>query len=422
MFQGSRISTIKNVDFGKRPLGFDYTFSDCQSLKAIPSTVKFPKFTNCDHMFYQCGNLKSIQADMDFSLLGISGQSMQSAFYWCTVLEMDIDKVQLTINDTDNKINWYSTFSGCNKLSGTVDANKFWKKYDYDTFETLNTFSYCSKLSNYNQIPIQWGGINPGEYEFRLNFYGQTLEQPLSMWDNPNIWQNEDGYWPYDWCEIKFDKLQSNPGRLAIEGRPSEVDDEIYYTDWLVIPQNIENGTYRTQIKVYGMTYDEDNNQILSQPSIWVCNVVVNDKIYAMPQYFQSVDSWQVMTFNADGIPYGNDSFYSCLGSQAYGYCSFSTQNNAKTFIVSYEFSRPGKIKQILSLVCSGWGDQADTVPTIIFQDYQGNQIYRTTDFEVYDIQIPDDIPFNTGGYIKFELPPNWYWQIINLNLTVQLQ
>ena len=319
-------------------------------------------------------------------------------------------------------------FHGCYKLTGTVDPDKFWNKYDWQfaPWFRLDTFLNCISLNNYLEIPIPWGGIYPPNYEFTLNYFGDTKEQIMDIWMNANLFGDPvmGEYWPYDHCSIIFDRLQANPGNLSL---PQYYDEQygVYYRK-LVLPENIEDGTYRTEIVVQGYTWHpETGEQIKSGQNVWVCNVVVNTKVHSMPQYFDSLDSWNPMTFSGDGYPYGEQNLPGCLGQYGYGCATVSnTYASTMTVLINYSFPVPSRIKTIRNFNGYGYptdGDY-DKYVQIRFMDHMGNEFFSTDQTWLANETMPDDIEFTTGGTIYFDIPAKYYFELNQIDLIIETE
>lgn len=108
LFSSSRLSKINKLEFPNKKMNCYGLFDGCYGLTEIDSSVKFPKFTTGCSLFWSCSNLQKIQADLDFSEVGTD---MTHTFNQCNQLEMDIDKVQNSVNDPGNNIDWSNTFS-----------------------------------------------------------------------------------------------------------------------------------------------------------------------------------------------------------------------------------------------------------------------------------------------------------------------
>lgn len=338
----------------------------------------------------------------------------------CNKLVMNIDVVQNSIVDSKSTLRWSYTFYECHNLYGTVDANKFWKKYEYSEYDCKYTFTNCTNLTNYNEIPIQWGGIYLGQNDATLNYLGTTKKHVLSVNENMDLWGHD--YWPYGWCEVIFDNFVSNPGNLEIVLQPSQYDETIEQL-YLKVPDSTPNGTYKTEIQVVGKSINaKTGEQIYSKPSIWTLNIVVNDKIIQMPEMFESNTSWNVMQFDASEFP-GGEYLYECLGEYGWGYnCGTETEDTPATWIINYQFNKPSRIYSIPYIGFEWWNNtDAYQQPLIIFEDAEGNVIASTT-YSDQNLEITENLPYTSSGRIVFNIPAYTYFYLNQLMVQVEQQ
>lgn len=332
---------------------------------------------------------------------------------------MNLDTVQNSI-DSNSDLQWNYTFYGCYNLSGTVDADKFWNKYEIQEYESKYTFTSCTNLTNYNEIPIQWGGINLGQHNVTLKYLGSIKKHVLSVSDNPEIWDN--GYWPYSWCEISFESFVSNPGNLEMVLQPGIYDESIEQL-YLKVSDSTPNGTYKTEIQVVGKTTDPKTGELIySAPSIWTFDIVVNDKIFNMPEMFESNTSWNVMQFDASEFP-GGEYLYECLGEYGWGYsCGTETYMQDETWIINYTFEKPSRIYSIPYIGFEWWNNGEEyQQPLIRFEDAEGNEIASTT-YSMQNLEITENLPYTLSGRIVFNIPKYTYFYLNQLMIWVEQQ
>lgn len=333
---------------------------------------------------------------------------------------MNIDSVQNSVVDSKSNLSWSYTFYECHNLYGTVDANKFWKKYKYSEYDCKYTFTNCTDLTNYNEIPIQWGGIYLGQNKGTLTYIGTTKKQVLDVYENMDLWGS--GSWPYSWCEVSFENFISNPGNLEIALQPSEYDETVEKL-YLKVPDSTPNGTYKTEIQVVGKSINaKTGEQIYSKPSIWTLNIVVNDKILKMPEMFASNDYWNIMTFDASGIP-GGQYLYECLGEYGWGYgCGGDTNDTPETWIINYHFEKPSRIYSIPYIGFEWWNYSAEYYqPLILFEDAEGNEIARCI-YPEQNLEITENLPYTLSGRIIFNVPAQTHLGLNQLNIWVEQQ
>ena len=169
---------------------FYYTFSNCSSLTAIPEGLFSGVQGNADHLFfntfYGCSSLKAIPEGLFSGVQGSAGSMFYYTFSNCSSLtaipEGLFSGVQggaemmflgtfsscssLTaipeglfsgVQGNANSL-FHSTFAYCTSLKGEtprIDGKKLWMIYD-GWYVGRDCFLDCIGLSDYNEIPDDW--------------------------------------------------------------------------------------------------------------------------------------------------------------------------------------------------------------------------------------------------------------------------
>ena len=137
----SLILLLFNFVISSNVINLEGCFSGCTNLTVIPKNFTFSQKTkNLKGVFENCINLSRIPEtlwpDPEFEL--------------------------------ETTINFANAFAGCISATGTVPMYKLWYGEVYWNPVNTNAFENCSKLTNYNYIPISWGG--KGEAYTNLDF------------------------------------------------------------------------------------------------------------------------------------------------------------------------------------------------------------------------------------------------------------
>ena len=126
-------------------------FDSCTNLTSIPETFTLgASVTRCDGMFEDCYNLISVGSTF---LILASGPDCSNMFNNCYKLTWDISNIWPDFTH-NGAMHLNQMFNGCSKIVGTVPADKLWNSGK--EFNTLRTFSGCTSLTNYDEIPDDW--------------------------------------------------------------------------------------------------------------------------------------------------------------------------------------------------------------------------------------------------------------------------
>ena len=153
-------------------------FSGCDKITTIPETLRIPNsVTNCSYMFYHCDKIIAIPETFtipdsvtDCSLMfgycydlteisetlkiPNSVTNCSSMFDSCSNLKSDISNIWPSAWNYTGTINISQMFYICEKVVGTVPADKLWKSGK--PFESYACFRMCTSLKNFKEIPDDW--------------------------------------------------------------------------------------------------------------------------------------------------------------------------------------------------------------------------------------------------------------------------
>lgn len=125
-----------------------YMFYNCISISNIPINFTLHKnLIDMSYMFYNC--FKACISSNGFK----TGIFPSNGFY-----------------NSSTKINVTSMFENCYEMTGQVKSRILWFS-PFNAWESTNCFSSCNTLSNWNYIPISWGGggqEDPFIFEIKL--------------------------------------------------------------------------------------------------------------------------------------------------------------------------------------------------------------------------------------------------------------
>lgn len=156
-------------------------FRNCRALGSVGSIFNNPAFadvTNAGYVFYNCELLSEIPGDLFSQMAGLQVvgyafsktslssipedlfsyshdlYSFQYTFWDCLNLRSIPESLFDNIVDSED-LNFRSCFSGCSGITGAVP--ELWNKFPLCT-KSEGCFSGCINASNYDDIPIRWGG------------------------------------------------------------------------------------------------------------------------------------------------------------------------------------------------------------------------------------------------------------------------
>lgn len=143
---GSSLTTLANFCYSNK------------GLTRIEDTVQIPSgVTSMCEAFYDCSSLTYAPASLRFP----AGCNLYSwAFCRCEGLEADIthwfDNFASISSGRNFAMN--NAFSLCYKVTGTLPADLLWNNSNIDFTATIYAFYRCTLLTNYADIPSEWGG------------------------------------------------------------------------------------------------------------------------------------------------------------------------------------------------------------------------------------------------------------------------
>ena len=151
--------------------GFRNTFAYCSSLTEIPNGL-FDNNTQVsvlgfDRTFYNCVNLETVPSGLFRNNINVSTSGFTSTFYNCSKLILNKYIFYNSGEESTRFLNKVSNFQDCfrlvNSYTGSTigEAPDLWNcDFGTQTPTSLNCFSghTISSVSNYNNIPISWGG------------------------------------------------------------------------------------------------------------------------------------------------------------------------------------------------------------------------------------------------------------------------
>ena len=141
------------------------TFKDCQSLNKISFSLT-NNTINLESCFHNCISLTEIGNTFTFSQ---KTKNLKSVFENCSSLREIPDTLWPNPEfELETTIDFSNAFANCTSASGTVPMYKLWYGEVYWNPSNTNAFAGCENLTNYNYIPINWGG--EGEAYTNLDF------------------------------------------------------------------------------------------------------------------------------------------------------------------------------------------------------------------------------------------------------------
>lgn len=174
-------SLFDGIDFSLSNGSVRSMFANCRALGSVGSIFNNPAFsdvTNAGYVFYNCKLLSAIPGDLFSQMIGLQAVGYAFAFtslrsipddlfsysgglysfshtFWdCKELTSIPESLFDSVVDSED-LNFQSCFSGCSGITGPVP--ELWNKFPLCT-KGENCFSGCINASNYNDIPIRWGG------------------------------------------------------------------------------------------------------------------------------------------------------------------------------------------------------------------------------------------------------------------------
>ncbi len=135
-----------------------YSFKSCLNLlRATGFGMSLSLYSAYD-CFNSCGNLLYTDLCLQFSCK--YSAINRGVFGHCKRLELNIANVFPSTGFVGNNVDVHQLFLNCQKMTGTVPAEKLWNNKNINWKNTASTFSGCSAEIR-SQVPVSWGGTAP---------------------------------------------------------------------------------------------------------------------------------------------------------------------------------------------------------------------------------------------------------------------
>lgn len=183
VFDSNSMTTI-NKDLFKycyNAENFNTTFKNCNNLTAVPTDL-FRYTTNAKTFmstFYNCYNIVTISDELFYYTTGVT--SFYNTFAECTKLS----GISFTLFDECKDVtSFIQTFYNCTGLLGF--SNYLWIRENlYSSWYTpgilgTDCYAFCSGLTDYDTIPINWGGLGLDD-AFQMEVYVPTLNYQVKI-------------------------------------------------------------------------------------------------------------------------------------------------------------------------------------------------------------------------------------------------
>lgn len=132
-----------------------YMFSDCVNLLSATGFGSGYTKSTCSMMFYNDYNMTTCDAQIPLDSLRTG--SCSSMYENCKKLAVDLNTLIPVVQGSLGPYNVKKTFYNCQKLTGTIPADRLWN----NPFVVFNTTSDCFTLCrglDLTSIPASWGG------------------------------------------------------------------------------------------------------------------------------------------------------------------------------------------------------------------------------------------------------------------------
>lgn len=179
---------LSNINFSKfnKLNNIDYMCYFNTKLQSINLQIASQNISSYFHTFDNCINLKSFgNLKFNSNLYNISFM-----FYNCSALNNNISYIWPDLFN-HNTIYCLSAFYNCENIVGKAPPIKLWLNHLID-FKHYNMFYNCIKLTNYQYIPISWGGGGQHQTDILYMSLYITSEQdhsfvlPIHKWIDDN--------------------------------------------------------------------------------------------------------------------------------------------------------------------------------------------------------------------------------------------